>query len=250
MTTPSNITIFVINLAKSKDRRQMIIDKFAALPERVNYQFFEGVYGKDTPDHPLFSKHNAAKRALRKGSKTTLGQLGCFASHYLLWEKCVELDQGIIVMEDDAILLDNFLNTYHFVNSPNNIYEFLWLCQSYNKSKSKLIKREPTFHLEVKRFYKGWGNAACYYLTPKAAKKLLDYTKEWIFDVDISMDRYYENKLDFYGVLPPCVTQDTQLESNIPHNKCAESRTFLIRLRREYFATMDRLHRLIYNLTH
>ncbi len=244
-----NRKIFVINLAKSSDRRSQMIDKFSALNAEINYQFFTAVHGKETPNHPLFAKHNSQKRQQRKGSATTLGQLGCFASHYLLWEKCVELNEGIIVMEDDALLLDNFLNTYHFLSSADNTFEFLWLCLSLNGGKHKTVANFPAFNLNVERFYLGFGNTACYYITPQAAKKLLAYCEEWIWNVDISMDRYYENKLNFYGVLPACVQQDYTFTSDVPLNK-EDKRTLATKIRREFYNACDRFKRTFYNLSH
>lgn len=35
--------------------------------------------------------------------KDPLPEMGCFASHYLLWERCVELGEAIVVLEHDAI---------------------------------------------------------------------------------------------------------------------------------------------------
>ena len=31
----------------------------------------------------------------------------CFASHYLLWQKCIELGEPILILEHDAIFVDN-----------------------------------------------------------------------------------------------------------------------------------------------
>ena len=38
----------------------------------------------------------------RKG-KDPLPEMGCFASHYRLWQRCVELDEPIIILEHDAV---------------------------------------------------------------------------------------------------------------------------------------------------
>jgi GR25 family glycosyltransferase involved in LPS biosynthesis len=35
---------------------------------------------------------------------TTPGVMGCFDSHYRLWQKCVELDEPVIIWEDDIVL--------------------------------------------------------------------------------------------------------------------------------------------------
>jgi len=32
----------------------------------------------------------------------------CFASHYLLWKKCIELNEPILILEHDAIFIDEF----------------------------------------------------------------------------------------------------------------------------------------------
>ena len=34
----------------------------------------------------------------------------CFASHYLLWKTCIELDEPILILEHDAIFVDNIPN--------------------------------------------------------------------------------------------------------------------------------------------
>src|SRR3546814_6455975 len=78
------------------------------------YCFFDAIHGARNPDHPLFKKYNDKKRARLRGSGASLrlSQLGCFASHYLLWEKCVQARKAIIVLEDDAILLPEFMSFY------------------------------------------------------------------------------------------------------------------------------------------
>lgn len=45
----------------------------------------------------LHTDHN-----LEKG-KDPLPEMGCFASHYRLWRRCLELDEPIIVLEHDAV---------------------------------------------------------------------------------------------------------------------------------------------------
>lgn len=46
----------------------------------------------------------------------TPGELGCFASHYLLWEKCLELNEPIVVIEDDAQLEECFDDSMKNIN--------------------------------------------------------------------------------------------------------------------------------------
>ncbi|WP_301098110.1 glycosyltransferase family 25 protein, partial [Otariodibacter sp.] len=212
--------IFIINLEKSVDRKKFIteqINKFnTSSPGLVNYQFFPAINGKENPDFYLFKKYNQEKRLRCKGHTMNFSQLGCWASHYLLWEKCIELNQGIIVLEDDAIIHDNFLEVYRFCSSTENTFEFFWLSppspQRRNQKGTK-IYTIPQTQNTLLRFYKAWNNTTGYYITPQAAKKLLDYAKEWIYEVDITMERYWENNLDFLAVTPFCIEPNIDLDS-------------------------------------
>lgn len=242
--------IFVINLEKSFERREFICEQFKSFPD-IKYQFFKAINGKENPDYPLFAKYNEKERFKRKGNKMNLSQLGCWASHYHLWEKCVELDQPIIVLEDDAILHSHFAEVYQFINATENTFEFFWLSPPAPKArgqKGKTILNIENSQCKVERFYKGWGNTTGYFITPQAAKKLLIYTKEWIYEVDITMERYWENKLDFLAITPFCLEPDLSKESNIPVDKGKSSRTLMIKLRREYFKFKDNLNRFIFNI--
>lgn len=240
--------IFIINLAKSSERRFHIQQQLD--PLNIAYQFFPAVYGKENPNHPLFQKYNERKRLLRKGHRMSLSQLGCFASHYLLWQKCIELDKGIIILEDDSIIHSNFIEINDFLASAQNPFEFLWLSPPApvrrNQKGDTVLEISQTKN-KVARFYQGWGNTTGYYINPLGARKLIDYTQEWIYDVDISIDRYWENGLDYLAITPACIEPNFNLESNIPVDKGKTKRTVLTKLYRELFKANDTIRKFIYD---
>ena len=245
----NKIKIYIINLEKSIDRRDFISKQFNNLPRKIDYQFFKAVYGKEEPNHPLFLKYNEKKRFERKGHYMSLSQLGCFASHYLLWQKCIELNQGIIVLEDDAIIHSNFLEALEFISSDKNHFEFLWLsppAPAKRNQKGKMIYSLDK--IEITRYKEGWGNATGYFITPKAAKKLLDYCEEWILDVDIMMERYWENKVDYLALSPFCVEPDLSKESNIPVDKKQGKRSLIVKIKRELYKVQDTIKKFKYDL--
>jgi GR25 family glycosyltransferase involved in LPS biosynthesis len=47
---------------------------------------------------------------LHKGSMTKLGTWGCFFSHWNLWNKCVELNEPIVILEHDAIIKSKWVS--------------------------------------------------------------------------------------------------------------------------------------------
>lgn len=249
-----NTPIFVINLEKSISRKKFIIEQFEKLEKEYsvsfNYQFFLAINGKENPDFYLFKKYNEQKRFQRKGNTLNLSQLGCFASHYLLWEKCIELNQGIIILEDDAILHYNFPEVYKFTSLKDNIFEFFWLSPPVSARKNQNGDKLYTFseNYSIYKFYGPWNNTTGYYITPNAAKKLLGYCKEWIYEVDITMERYWENKIEYLSLLPFCIEPDLNFESNIIMNKGKPNRTMSIRIRREFYKMLDKYNKLKFNL--
>ncbi|QLB13790.1 glycosyl transferase family 25 [Bisgaardia hudsonensis] len=249
------IPIFVINLKRSLERKEFIKKQFDDLIQQtqksINYEFFVAINGKETPNHPLFNKYNDSLRFERKGNRMNLSQLGCFASHYLLWEKCLTLKQPIIILEDDAIIHDSFIDVYDFINSSQNNFEFFWLSPPapVNRGqKGKLVFNIPNISHNVLKYYKGWGNATGYFITPQAAKKLLEYTTTWIYDADITMDRYWENNLHYLAISPACLEPNFSMESNIPVDKGKKERTLLIKIKREFYKTIDNINKFIFDL--
>ena len=68
-----------------------------------------------------------------KGTKHyTKGAIGSALSHLQLWEKCIELNKPIIIMEDDAIVSKNFNKNVD--NLMNNLLPEKWdiLLLNYN----------------------------------------------------------------------------------------------------------------------
>lgn len=252
--TEHKTPIFVINLLKSIERKNFIGQQFSQLEKeniKINYQFFPAINGKENADFYLFKKYNAQKRFQRKGNYMNLSQLGCFASHYLLWEKCIELNQPIIILEDDAIIKSNFSDVYHFISTQTE-FEFLWLscpAPARQTQKNKII-RTINENCRIHQFYTGWGNTTAYYITPKAAQKLLHYTSEWVYEVDITMERYWENKLNYLGVQPFCIQPNFELESNIPVDKGRKERTLMIKLKREWYNLKDKISKQFYLARH
>ncbi|WP_420535048.1 glycosyltransferase family 25 protein [Actinobacillus porcinus] len=215
-----------------------------------NYEFFTGINGNENPDYPLFRQYNAQKRQNRKGNEMSLSQLGCFASHYLLFEKCIQLNEPIVVLEDDAVLLDKFYDVIKFIPQVADQFEFFRLSNrsAGNDIKSTPLLQIPNTALHISKVYKGWANLTGYFITPPAAKKFLNQMTEWVYNVDIAMDRYWENKVHFCAVLPNVVRPQGEFVSQIQmdHSK----RSLNVKVKREIFAIYDRIRKFLFDLTH
>ena len=97
----------VINLPDRKDRMQ----SFNANNPNLEYERFNAVEGYKIGYEKLLSQgfdtdHNWIDPILK--TPLTKGEVGCFLSHWHIWNKCIEKNEPIIVLEDDAILTDKF----------------------------------------------------------------------------------------------------------------------------------------------
>jgi len=105
---------FVIHLPKIpaslKTATDMLkqFDKFG-----MEAELFEGTMGPDAVKkfesegrtmYPFGLKGPLDPSGREAHKMSTPGVMGCFDSHYRLWQKCVELNEPIIVWEDDIIL--------------------------------------------------------------------------------------------------------------------------------------------------
>jgi len=245
---PTFPKIHVISLVAALERRTFMHQQLQ--PLGVSYEFFNAIHGVKNPDFHLFKKYNDKKRARLRGANVslTLGQLGCFASHYLLWEKCVDRGEPIIVLEDDAILLPTFTQFINNAEEFSRHYGLVWMQPSRkiaNQAGYVLGKIGP---FTVKKFAKGFSGTTGYLITPQTAQTLLNYCTEWVYPVDITMDRFYSHKIESIGIDPVCVRQDDELESFINETNPNKKRTLQDTLRREYAAAKDSLRRSVHNL--
>ena len=203
----SELPIYVINLPASADRRLSMERQAAALGLR--FRFFEAVNGREP--HPLFGHVAERKRLLRKGRPFRPGEIGCWASHYLLWQRCLESGQPMIVLEDD-IVIDPRL--------PGLLADLRQLPQEIGYFRLHAADRpsEPWCCFGDFVLHRYWRSPLCtfgYYLAPAAAERLLRHADEWILPVDDYMDLAWLHGVECLGLRPGLVSSDESFESII-----------------------------------
>ncbi len=244
----NTIPIRVVSLASRADRRRQIADQFDRLGV-TGYSFLDAVNGKAQPDHPLFAHYDPVARARRKGRGRDLkpSQLGCFASHYLLWQECVESGQPLIVVEDDALLLDNFSAMLDQAPLLARAWPLIWLHAYDQPGPDPVMEVGQVAPFTLVRKLKRHLCTVAYLLTPAGAIDLLNHCEAWIYPVDDTMIRFYEHGVESILIQPPCVAQDHASPSDI---RGAENLPLPLmdKIRRETYKTCDELRRLWHNL--
>lgn len=248
-----DLPIFVINLDKSPDRLALISQQLNQ--QKLTFQRFAAIYGKDSPNHQVMQNYNLNKRLKVKGYPLNLGQLGCYASHYDLWKICVELNKPILIIEDDAILADDFTDKYHalieFIQQDPNYFELLYLHGNITKNNPKILRKSLKIGGSKLNFYHYYKSIICtvsYIITPQGAKRLLNASNEIIYPVDDFMLRYYEHHLNFKVLVPAIVKPAEDLSSTIDLD-AKRKRSFAAKFINDIYNLTDKIKRKIYNLT-
>lgn len=174
--------IFVISL-KNSDRR-IEFDKLNK--NIINYKYFDAIDGNTVKREPDIIKQNTLGYSN--------GAIGCSMSNLRLWEKCIELNKPIIIMEDDAFVSDDFNKHLDTVIKmlPNNwhILQLCYNCDSIlsfsntnfenaisfftrNKFNDKDIIefQKSQIHPTIAKLNMSFG-AGCYAITPEGARIL------------------------------------------------------------------------------
>tara|TARA_B110000503_G_scaffold80638_1_gene123480 strand:- start:2720 stop:3397 length:678 start_codon:yes stop_codon:yes gene_type:complete len=175
------IKTFIIRLEENEHSCQMAEEcLLQAVKHGLRPTYYKAINGNNF-------EHHYTTTGLKKQGKFKKGRpgvIGCFFSHYYLWQTCVELDQPIIILEHDGYLtrsiddtiLDQFddvlkldrLDPYskHYERDLEDEQHLPTTVESYTNDPTKVLKQG------LKDYFKG---AYSYIIKPHAAKKLIRY---------------------------------------------------------------------------
>jgi glycosyl transferase family 25 len=106
---------FIIHLSKIESSLKTAIETKTVLNNYgIEAELFEGSYGNQVKEKYLLDGRRYHPWNFKGGpkhifddeyrdSQQTPGEMGCFDSHFRLWEKCIELNEPIMILEDDVV---------------------------------------------------------------------------------------------------------------------------------------------------
>lgn len=235
-----SVKILVINLERCEDRRaamQQQLDRHC-----LEYDFFPAVDG--SKGHYLFQRHDKNEALRRLSPVLTKGELGCWASHYLIWQHCVRIDESLLVLEDDILLEDGFPSAIELAQSLIKQYGYIRLFGIWQNS-SKVLQ---TFeHYKLVKYRKGPSGTQAYAISPVAAKHLLEGAGKWNDAVDVYMDHYWLHGVECLAIKPYPV-RVSDFASNMVDRGGNHLKSFGSKIRRELYRIRRRFRREKYVL--
>ena len=194
--------IFVISLPDAVERRERVARQLGELG--LAFEFFDAMRGEQVIAARYFEHCDEEEWLLNTGHPMSLGEVGCFASHRSMWQKCIELDEPLMIMEDDFQLLPGFAGAVEQVAGNISECGFIRL-QSETRARKQRIAARGDYTLW--RYTKVPHSCMCNSMTPEVAQKLIEQTRAIYEPVDVFIKKFWEHGQPIYGLTPYTVTE-------------------------------------------
>lgn len=205
----SSPKIHVISLLRSQDRRDNVSRHMAE--RQLDFTFFDAVDGR-IGKPALANDYDYKKRLwLTSGKMPSSGEVGCYASHYSLWLKCIALGYPIVVCEDDIELNQNASVIVEKALEKAEKYGFVRLEAFEHKGEHTKIEQEEEFTLSLME--DNYGGLRAYAISPNAAQCLIKH--RWCLPVDCFVGATYIHGQYSYQLSPCLVVKHGKHDSTI-----------------------------------
>ena len=204
--------IYCINLKKSKQRYNTVVQQFNA--QNININRFEAVDGFNLEKQTLLDKN-----IISPNLKFNSAVIGCYLSHLKLWNQLKKNNiKYAIIIEDDIILSEGFKENLKNILETQMPSDFDIVYLGGNRICGSKIKKnviKPDIHKCKK---KNVGTFA-YIISQKAYLFLLEKCNKPIEKMIDHTIRNYFNELNVYYIVPQLINHDYTIESIRRYNK-------------------------------
>ncbi len=234
--------VYVIGLDRLAERREAVVARLRSLG--VVPEVFAAIDGA-AGQHAAFPQYDEARCVRHFGAPLFPGEVGCYASHYTLWQRCVEDNRPITVLEDDIEILPGFPEALAIAETLIAEHRLIRLAGLVEQRFREL--RQMTETCTLVRFLRGPLGCQGYCLSPQGAKALVATARHWIEPVDQHIDRFWIHGVESMGLLPFPVVHGLSAALPSSIGERVANRTGVDKLRREWHRLRDDFARTLYN---
>ena len=204
---PPDLPIFVISLARATTRRENIrarLDKLGA-----DYEIVDAVDGATLTDADYGDNILRRDKFRRKFGREILdGEIGCYLSHYQLWQRMVtEKIPSALVLEDDANWDEDLLAIADDIDNLDWSWGVVLLSGRRRKPIHGHVLAPVGDNRKLLLCSKRRVTAAGYVISQTGAWALLQYCREITAPIDITYGEWWQSEIPFYVVSPLPVRQ-------------------------------------------
>ena len=194
--------MFVINLARAKDRRRRIIQQFAKVG--LKPEFHKAVDGRRlTAEHYAeVDRRTRQRMGLRPQAN---GSIANWLSQRQVMQRIVENGPEIAaIFEDDAMLAPELPSVLAALEQRLVSFDIVKLNRRTPSKTFIPYKQLLTGHSVGRVRYHDFGTEG-YVITRDAARRFLEATPKMTWELDQAINNYWENGLNIYYLDPPVV---------------------------------------------
>jgi len=229
--------IFVISLARETERRAAMQRELADF----EFEFFEAVDGDRLGESDCQHRLHAEWWRVIRGRQLSPGEIGCFLSHYGLWQRLVEARTPCaLILEDDARLEDGFAIIVEEILKADVEWDIVNLAPKRRYRVDRMLAALDGVRWLV-RYRRRFGGAVGYLIRLEAAEALLHYCWRIRAPIDWLYAEWWQNGLTYLAVDPAIVTH-AGVSSTIK-TKPKVKRTVVEHSAAAFYRLGDRLHR-------
>lgn len=204
--------IVVINLKRSKERRQKMAEQLA--PLQTSHRFFDAVDGTTLSDEEI-RKQTSWFSSFLSGRKLLKGEIGCYLSHLGVAKELLKSEADFYIVLEDDCSVSKDLDAVCTALAKTTDWDVVRLEHRHDKdfTITKPLPDLNTHHL--KRVDWSIYGAVGYALSRSGAEKIVKASKKITYAFDILFTRYWAYDLKYYEVCPPVITWEDEIQSDI-----------------------------------
>ena len=205
MLNNSSLPVFVVSLARATERREAITQHLNSL--NISHEIVNAVDGKnsDLSEYEDRLRH-IGECEKRMGAMFDRGSIGCYLSHYQMWERIVHKNiPAAVILEDDAVLQPNFIQTASDVIACEWKWDVVLMHAEGRKGKMRKICSLNNGG-ELVQYMRHPYALIAYLVSLEGAKKLLEYCRDLRLPIDSHWKPWWQWNGLFYCVRPQVAT--------------------------------------------
>lgn len=234
----------MISLPDSIERGAAATEQFAKAG--LEFEFFDGINGSTATD-PLFEEIDHHQYLLNAGRPPSAGEIGCHASHRAVWQYCLELNEPLIVLEDDAKLGTNFSAAVNAADELIGEFNFIRLQPLRDAPKVKVCDSGIFTLYYCKKYPHG---AVGYAINPAAASALVAHSRILTAPADKFIKNFWQHGQAMYCLLPDSITPGLLNEDSTIAGREKPKARLGLSLQRSLFKIHCAFRRALFNWRH
>ncbi|MEQ5161775.1 glycosyltransferase family 25 protein [Proteus terrae] len=177
-----NCKIVTLSLKDALQRREKFKSNFSKY-SALNFNFFDGIYGKDLKKNELDKIYNPLLANKKINRELTKGEIGATYSHFLIYKQALdEKVDYLIVLEDDSYINKDFdMVTKELISEINPEESSIIFIQQHTLNNKVILSKQPRMKINNEySLYKLLGSSQYfvgsygYIVTKKALTQLVE----------------------------------------------------------------------------